>query len=196
MRFWDEISQRLSGLSGATPEEARQALNEFDTRDIQAVRVSEGAGDGGGLPDPITAPVSIEPTDGGDAEQIVLRLKPNGNNSWGLVLDPSGNLGNEMISLPEHGDPANDTVLFRVNGSGQVVCRTLISQRSDGTNLFASSGFQVKVFQANGTNTVFHATEDNEIGFYGTTAIAKQTGVAVDAASIHAALVNLGLISS
>ncbi len=47
MRFWDEISQRLAGLSSATPEEARQALNEFDTRDIQAVRVAEGGGGGG-----------------------------------------------------------------------------------------------------------------------------------------------------
>jgi hypothetical protein len=33
-------------------------------------------------------------------------------------------------------------------------------------------------------------------GFYGTTPIAKQTGVAVTAAGIHAALVNLGLISA
>ncbi len=49
MRFWNEISERLAGLTGsATPEETRQALNEFDVRDIQAVRVSEGGGGGGG----------------------------------------------------------------------------------------------------------------------------------------------------
>lgn len=36
----------------------------------------------------------------------------------------------------------------------------------------------------------------DKVGFYGTTAIAKQTGVAVSAAGIHAALVNLGLISA
>ena len=58
MRFWDEISQRLAGLSGsATPEEARQALNEFDTRDIQAVRVSEGGG--GGSQPFLTAEVTL-----------------------------------------------------------------------------------------------------------------------------------------
>lgn len=34
------------------------------------------------------------------------------------------------------------------------------------------------------------------IGFYGTTPIVKQTGVAVTAAAIHAALVNLGLIAA
>ena len=34
------------------------------------------------------------------------------------------------------------------------------------------------------------------VGFYGTTPIAKQTGVAIDAAGIHAALVALGLIAA
>jgi hypothetical protein len=34
------------------------------------------------------------------------------------------------------------------------------------------------------------------VGFYGTTPIVKQTGVAVSTAAIHAALVNLGLIGA
>lgn len=34
------------------------------------------------------------------------------------------------------------------------------------------------------------------LGFYGATGVAKQTGVAVSAAAIHAALVALGLISA
>lgn len=38
--------------------------------------------------------------------------------------------------------------------------------------------------------------DGNQVGFYGTTPINKQTGVAVDAASIHAALVALGLIAA
>ncbi len=45
MSFWDDISERLAALSGsATPLEARNALNEFNARDIEAVRVSEGGG--------------------------------------------------------------------------------------------------------------------------------------------------------
>lgn len=36
----------------------------------------------------------------------------------------------------------------------------------------------------------------NHVGFYGATAIVQQTGVAVTAAGIHAALVNLGLITA
>ena len=39
-------------------------------------------------------------------------------------------------------------------------------------------------------------TTDQVIGFYGSTGVAKQTGVAVTAAAIHAALVALGLISA
>lgn len=34
------------------------------------------------------------------------------------------------------------------------------------------------------------------VGFYGSTGVAKQTGVAVSAAAVHAALVALGLISA
>jgi hypothetical protein len=36
----------------------------------------------------------------------------------------------------------------------------------------------------------------DKIGFYGAAAVAQQTGVAVSAAGIHAALVNLGLITA
>lgn len=42
---------------------------------------------------------------------------------------------------------------------------------------------------------VANATTET-LGFYGSTGVAKQTGVAVSAAGIHAALVALGLISA
>jgi hypothetical protein len=38
--------------------------------------------------------------------------------------------------------------------------------------------------------------DGSSVGFYGTTPVAKQTGVAVSSAGIHAALVNLGLIGA
>ncbi len=48
--FFDEIAAKLATLSGvASPEVSRDELNEFNVRDIQAVRVSEGGG-GGGTP--------------------------------------------------------------------------------------------------------------------------------------------------
>jgi len=52
-------------------------------------------------------------------------------------------------------------------------------------------------------NTSWSAVDDitiaaatDELGFYGATPVSKQTGVAVTAAAIHAALVNLGLIAA
>ena len=44
-------------------------------------------------------------------------------------------------------------------------------------------------------STIFGNSGFNRIGFYGTAPIVKQTGVAVTAVDIHAALVNLGLIA-
>ncbi len=50
--FFDEIAAKLATLSGvASPEVSRDELNEFNVRDIQAVRVSEGDGGGGSQPD-------------------------------------------------------------------------------------------------------------------------------------------------
>ena len=48
---------------------------------------------------------------------------------------------------------------------------------------------------ANVNSTIFGNSGFNRVGFYGTPPIVKQTGVAVTAAGIHAALVNLGLIA-
>jgi hypothetical protein len=56
------------------------------------------------------------------------------------------------------------------------------------------------VLQLNGANGATGGTRveaaGGKVGFYGTAPIAKQTGVAVTAAGIHAALVALGLISA
>lgn len=52
-------------------------------------------------------------------------------------------------------------------------------------------------FATGGLFTLLKGLAHNDsLGFYGTTPIAQQTGVAVTAAGIHAALVNLGLITA
>lgn len=71
-------------------------------------------------------------------------------------------------------DPAKDGFLF---GSGK------------DTNLYRSAANELKT-----DDSFFHA--GTNLGFYGTTPVAKQTGVAVSAAGIHAALVSLGLIGA
>lgn len=44
--------------------------------------------------------------------------------------------------------------------------------------------------------TIVGKTTTETVGFYGTTGVEQQTGVAVSAAGIHAALVALGLITA
>lgn len=48
----------------------------------------------------------------------------------------------------------------------------------------------------NASGIVVGENENQTLGFYGATGVAKQTGVAVSDAAIHAALVALGLISA
>ena len=50
--------------------------------------------------------------------------------------------------------------------------------------------------QAGSTTNVALSLGAGNVGFYGVTPVALQTGVAVTAVAIHAALVNLGLITA
>ena len=52
------------------------------------------------------------------------------------------------------------------------------------------------VFVVTGTSAVRLGATGGTVGFYGTTPIALQTGVAVTAGGVHAALVALGLITA
>jgi hypothetical protein len=69
------------------------------------------------------------------------------------------------------------------NVAGQLAVYTAEGEATAGVALVAKS-----------TGTVSVGTPTNLLGFYGVAATARQTGVAVTAAAIHAALVNLGLI--
>lgn len=71
-----------------------------------------------------------------------------------------------------------------VGGDRYVFQRHL--QLLDGKNIQLAKGVGTKI----GTE----ATQ--KLGFYGTTPVAQQTGVAVSSAGIHAALVSLGLITA
>lgn len=80
----------------------------------------------------------------------------------------------------------------------------------DALNIGDSTNAEAINFLANGTATMFPKLacvgeveidgalnhDGSTVGFYGTAPVAKQTGVAVSAAGVHAALVALGLISA
>jgi hypothetical protein len=68
--------------------------------------------------------------------------------------------------------------------AGQLAAYTAEGEATAGVALIAKT-----------TGTVNVGASTNLLGFYGAAATARQTGVAVSAAGIHAALVNLGLIT-
>lgn len=59
-----------------------------------------------------------------------------------------------------------------------------------------STGVKVWGDASNDSNPVIRSATGEKIGFFGATPVTQQTGVAVNAAGIHAALVNLGLITA
>lgn len=66
----------------------------------------------------------------------------------------------------------------------------------NGTTWYGGSAGTTVVYDSvNATGSFQLAHAAGKLGFYGTTPIVKQTGVAVTAAGIHAALTNLGLIA-
>lgn len=103
-----------------------------------------------------------------------------------------------------------DTVIYNGKGSALVTVDGSASNVNlaanlnvNGGNVTILSGALVTIGSAtsftNGNAVTMSGPLDHDgttVGFYGTAPIAKQTGVAVTAAAIHAALVALGLISA
>lgn len=71
------------------------------------------------------------------------------------------------------------------SAGGDAILRGGAATGTDGT---------VRLQKTAGSDVV--VVSDTGVGFYGTAPVAQQTGVAVTAAAIHAALVNLGLITA
>ena len=76
---------------------------------------------------------------------------------------------------------------------GQVV-RYNLGGAGSPTILYGAAGEQL--LTETGTSAVRLGATGGSVGFYGTTPVAKQTGVAVTAQGIHDALVALGLIAA
>lgn len=75
-------------------------------------------------------------------------------------------------------------------GGGSILTRGAFS------GLGITEGGTLDVLDGSGNNVFAVRGTGSTIGFYGATPVAQQTGVAVTAAAIHAALVNLGLITA
>jgi hypothetical protein len=82
-------------------------------------------------------------------------------------------------------------------GGGGATLEAVGTDADIDATLDAKGAGMVKTNSINGaTGGTLVDRSGGKVGFYGTTPVAKQTSVAVSAAAIHAALVNLGLISA
>lgn len=124
-------------------------------------------------------------------------------NSADLYLRNVVNSRSHMLFIAGASNDASYTDIYsllRVRGHSVIAGAT--GQVTMGTNGTAEGWLDSTVnlnLRAQGVNSIISLSRhrfDGNIGFYTTTPIAKQTGVAVTAAAIHAALVALGLIGA
>lgn len=181
-----------------------------DVLTVQADQSIAAAPGGGALPDPITDPLNVATT---DASKVPLKITlPAGfdlgaydaieiEDSGGLRLlsfDVGGNLG--VTANPALGTPAVTL------GTDQSIARITLQQGSDASAtevvLQPGAAHVARVSVLNTDTSAEHALASGAtagtgtVGFFGHAPVAQPTGVAVDAAGLHAALVTLGLITA
>jgi len=108
-----------------------------------------------------------------------------------------GGTAQYQINTFNFGSTSGSRAAFR-NQAPTATVPTVLARLADLDTGIGSRGTDVMDLIAGGQNCISLAENAAapEIGFYGTTAIPLQTGVAVTAAAIHAALVALGLITA
>ena len=94
----------------------------------------------------------------------------------------------EVVRFADLGSAAERGKVCYVSGSTAAVNGIYYANGTSWTHTFFEDGTQVNAGALTHTGST--------AGFYGTTPIAKQTGVAVTAGAVHAALVALGLIGA
>ena len=91
---------------------------------------------------------------------------------------------------------SNSVTMLTLDNAGTLSVGSWLFSGDTGTQIVASgAGSDIELCDS-GSNIVVQVTDTGRLGFYNHAATAQQTGVAVTAAAIHAALVNLGLITA
>ena len=153
---------------------------------------------------PATVPLTVE---GATAQATdILRVEDENaaqvltvQSDGSVVLDGPGVLGTPTLltinGAAGYGKAAFKDMVHVVNSDGDQVVTV-----DSGGDFFvwldgAGAAFVVS-HTGPGTGPILEIDQNQRIGFYGHATTALQTGVAVTAAGIHAALVNLGLITA
>jgi hypothetical protein len=161
--------------------------------------------------DPNTVPLTIASS--WNAQNTDFLLVQNKDNGVKLVnVDLNGNLlcnhhvtevrGSELTPVGVAALAGGFTGPVTVNPTTDVVCLTVVPAATATANPLSvedKTGANALVVGATGVVATRGDTIDTDathLGFYGKTPTVQQTGVAVTAAALHAALVNLGLITA
>ena len=150
-------------------------------------------------------PVSFSPTPATDTYCQLQKLNSTSGGACLQGFSASGAIpGVEMRGIIGSASPTKPVITLigsKKNGTTEqdiAAGETLLSVQNAGSQLRL-----LEVFGNGDVKTALSLEIDGDlnhdgsnVGFYGTAPVAKQTGVAVTAAAIHAALVNLGLIAA
>lgn len=134
-----------------------------------------------------------------DATDIFLYFRDMVNSRMQVQLTPGANSNAAYTDFN-----SNVRVTGSTNEIGPTTNRLTVNSLTASTQVWldtaSSSNADVSLeLRSKGTGAIVSNTAHRflgNVGFYGTTPVAKQTGVAVNAAGIHAALVTLGLIAA
>ena len=130
-----------------------------------------------------------------------IRVSNNGN--WEQIVVEGGTTGNSGITIISGSFDGLSKIIFSDGtASGRIEYQHGTS--FDRMQFFANNALILTMRTTNGAivwedfpmEMKNSLKIEGNVGFYGTTPIAQQTGVAVDLTEIHAALVNLGLITA
>jgi len=197
-----------SDIAGVMHNPATEDLNMNNFRIINVPNISNGGGamqlsSNGNLFLTSSAEVQIQPSFGAN---IVLECASTGGAGDINLRWPDAGLSHNIQIGNNNTTGGNRSVLIMANNFTSGINSLIMGSSNLTTATFRAANLSIGGITAPSITTITGGTSLNagikigtatnqRIGFYNTTPIPKQTGVAVTVADIHAALVALGLIT-
>lgn len=157
---------------------------------VEAIPVAT-AGGGGSFPTWWT----VDSTPGSESVDFAGAVTISPSVSGNSFIIGNGNANRGLSVNIDRTDPVNPVAFLSLYGTGVINLDADDPAFQIGADA-GHSGSLLEVYDADFNSLVFQTTGDTKMGFFGAPPAAQPTGVAVDAAGIHAALVTLGLIAA
>lgn len=188
-KIWNTITQNLNLGSNAittTNYEVEQAISTYWAEPVLAIS-------------PITDQDGLlQIKTGATATTSALELiaDDTDTNATYLQLAVSSSGPTAFLEVGGNGTGPDSNFIIYVSSGPQVSFNFGSSLLTIPTSISLTGGVSSDIVGNTGAGTKIGTATTQKLAFYGATPIVQQTGVAVTAAGIHAALVNLGLITA